>query len=115
MSVENAVAKTASRETPNAQLPATSGPVRAEGALDWLPGDVYHVRSSCKRYSVCRLVVLGAPRFVAWKLNGTAPPTELGEVVLEAGATEEQRRDARRAMQAVCAAHAARPASGVAA
>ena len=66
-------------------------------ALEWQPGDRYHIRSACGRYTVAKYHHCGAATYEAWRVG--KPPIPVGMAP-----TAEQAK-------ALAAKHAAREAA----
>lgn len=83
------------------QVPAA----QKAAALEWLePGvPAYHIETKCGRYSVSRVTVSarGVVHYIAWRLKPKRQ--EIASVQVPLDASDEQRREARRAMQQRCA------------
>lgn len=77
--------------------------------LRWRKPDQYHIVTTCGRYRVSRVTVLGVDVYVAWRGSFARDeiPAELGAKKLVAPFTDQSRQSAISAMQQLCEADAA--------
>lgn len=77
--------------------------------LRWLKPDEYHIRTTCGRFTVCRLTCSPfALWYVAWQRDVLEPEraTEIGATRVPITAPEHERQRAIREMQQLCEATA---------